>query len=516
MKKSAIWILSLILLTACGKTHFTAIPVPTPSPMAVQTWQDAYTGFLRENIPVSEVDSDEFADGSEEQMRFGAFSAGGYPVVPFFYLYDINNDGIPVLIHIDAANGYDGDVYAYKDDSISKVGSIKFYPFGGLGVPLDKTEGLYSDVGYKGHYGEIYLYTMDSGVLTEQMVLEYNNQPELSPHHPGSPYSFDNFTPLDYYEVTETNIVKAIYEATQVSHPESMPLSAGEDEQSIPSPNPVNYQDVDDLEYSDLYGMEFWFSSGAGAWRTTLEIMPDGTFNGYFSDSDVDIMYECYFNGQFSPLEKTGDYEYSMNCETLVAKGVKGDERIENGLKIITSTPYGFDDADEFKLYLPGKKTSELPEEFLSWADSESKDVLITYGLYNVRGEQGFRLPHNHYWGTDGWIGTYAFNEAVMNYNISIYKENEEYFADVEISGQTAIAKVYGGNERISLFLYEVLTDSTGVFGEKIGGRMISFRKEYDIETYSMQDSFYTYWGTVRPTLPENEESNKVYFIKQD
>ena len=174
-------------------------------------WQTAYAEFLREHIPAYDVDFDASAIDLDAEARFGAFSAGGYPIDPFFYKYDIDKDGVSELIYIDAASGYDGDVYTYENNSISKVGNISFYPFGGLGVPLDKTEGLYSDVGYKGHYGEIYYFTMNDGALDGQMVLEYNNQSELSPQKPGLPHSFDNFTWLDYYELTEANITKVIY-----------------------------------------------------------------------------------------------------------------------------------------------------------------------------------------------------------------------------------------------------------------------------------------------------------------
>ena len=178
-------------------------PVITPIPEA---WQSAYAEFLKQNVRTEEVDFDTLVEGSDAQARYMAFSAGGYPITPFYYLYDIDKDEVPELICIDAAKGFEGDVYSYIDNSVIEIGSIRFYPFGGLGMPLDQTGGLYSDVGYKGHYGEIYFYTMNSGVLTGQMVLEYNNQPELSVNQPGLPYSFSDFSRLDYYEVTEANL----------------------------------------------------------------------------------------------------------------------------------------------------------------------------------------------------------------------------------------------------------------------------------------------------------------------
>jgi len=172
----------------------------------VQTWQETYIAFLNDRIRNSEVDFDVLADGSGEQMWIHAFIAAGYPVTPFFYIYDIDDDGVPELIYVDATIGCFGEIYAYNNNSIEKIGSIKFYPFGGFGTPLDKKEGLYSNVGYKGHNGELYFYCIENGVLREEMVLQYNNQSDVSTQQPGLPYLFDNFTYVNYYELTEENI----------------------------------------------------------------------------------------------------------------------------------------------------------------------------------------------------------------------------------------------------------------------------------------------------------------------
>ena len=184
------------------------VPAAAATP-AAQSWQDAYTAFLRENIPAGEIDFDALAQGSDEQERYGAFLAGGYPAYPFFYLYDMDKDGTPELICMRPAADYNGDVYTFTGNAISKLGNIKFYPFGGIGIHLDRGNGLYSDTGYKGQYGEVYDYTIENGSLKSQLVLEYNNEPEKS-DHPGNPYDLNNFKPLDYYEVTEANIAKVI------------------------------------------------------------------------------------------------------------------------------------------------------------------------------------------------------------------------------------------------------------------------------------------------------------------
>ncbi len=189
-------------------------PPSTANAPTVQTWQDIYAEFLREKIPTGEIDIDSLAEGSEEKARLGAFMSGGYPIVPFFYIHDIDKNGIPELVFIDPTYDYCGDVYTYKNNSVIKLGSIEFYPFGSVGIPLDRPDGLYSDIGYKGQYGSIIFYSIKDGVLKNQFVLEYNNEPESSDHE-GDAYDYRNFGHLDYYEVTETNISKVILNRNQ-------------------------------------------------------------------------------------------------------------------------------------------------------------------------------------------------------------------------------------------------------------------------------------------------------------
>ena len=136
--------------------------------------------------------------------------AGGYLTAPFFYIYDIDKNGTPELAFINPTYDYNADVYTFTDNSIVKLGSIEFYPFGGLGIPLDKKNGLYSDVGYKGHYGKVLYYTIEDGSIVSLLALEYNNQPDVSPDKAGPFYDFNNFDPLSFYEVTEANILEII------------------------------------------------------------------------------------------------------------------------------------------------------------------------------------------------------------------------------------------------------------------------------------------------------------------
>lgn len=93
-----------------------------------------------------------------------------------------------------------------------------------------------------------------------------------------------------------------------------------------------------EFAFADLNGWEFWFGSGAGAWRTLLKISVDGTFYGNYMDSDMGdtgegyprgITYVCEFSGKFTSVKKVGDYEYSLQCENLKQTGKEGEEEIQ-------------------------------------------------------------------------------------------------------------------------------------------------------------------------------------------
>ena len=168
---------------------------------------------------------------------------------------------------------------------------------------------------------------------------------------------------------------------------------------------PADEKSTPTFTFSDISDLEFWFASGVGGWGTVVNIAPDGSFTGYYEDTNLGeygedypngTKYECLFSGQFSELTKIGEHEYSIECQSLTVDGTVGNEEIIDGIKVITSEPYGFSDANEFALYLPGKKTSELPQAFLDWVsmpraiDLETVETLDFYGLYNISGEQGF------------------------------------------------------------------------------------------------------------------------------
>ncbi len=148
----------------------------------------------------------------------------------------------------------------------------------------------------------------------------------------------------------------------------------------------------------------FYFFSGAGGWSTELYLNKDGSFRGYFHDSEMGstgegypggTYYECDFWGKFTNIEKVDDYTYSMTLSEIETKEPEGKEWIENEVLYIASYPYGLDGGTEFFLYTPDKPTEGLSWEFLTWwpgrYETENPSPTInSYAIHNVMPGYGF------------------------------------------------------------------------------------------------------------------------------
>ena len=156
--------------------------------------------------------------------------------------------------------------------------------------------------------------------------------------------------------------------------------------------------------FAQLDGSTFYFLSGAGAWSTELVVSPDGSFTGYYHDTDMGdsgagypngTRYECDFSGTFALTEQRDEFTYALRLTSLALKEVPGTERVADGLKLISAEAYGISGGDEFMLYSPGSPSAGLPEEFLEWvrmasAWEEPPETLPFWGLYNLGERAGF------------------------------------------------------------------------------------------------------------------------------
>ncbi len=149
---------------------------------------------------------------------------------------------------------------------------------------------------------------------------------------------------------------------------------------------------------------EFYFGSGAGAWGTSLTINRNGTFSGYYTDSDMGdtgpgypngTFYESDFSGTFSGVKKIGEFEYSATVESIEYEKPVGEEYFEDGVRVIPSAAYGLENAGECRLYLPGKPVKDLPPEFMEWVRGlylleDASAELPFYGIYSIEDKAGF------------------------------------------------------------------------------------------------------------------------------
>ena len=129
------------------------------------------------------------------------------------------------------------------------------------------------------------------------------------------------------------------------------------------------------FDFEALENIEFYFSSGAGGWRTFLNIEEDGSFHGEYSDSDMGstgdgypngTYYYCEFNGKFTEAVKVNDYTYSMKIEEISCAKEPETSEIIDEILYYYATPYGLEGAEEVLIYLPGAPTSDLPAEYLN------------------------------------------------------------------------------------------------------------------------------------------------------
>lgn len=169
---------------------------------------------------------------------------------------------------------------------------------------------------------------------------------------------------------------------------------------------PENVQTNENLSkelFKELKDLEFYFSSGAGAWRTVLYINEDGTFNGEFSDGEMGSVgeeypngtcYLSYFDGELGVPVKKNAYTYSVPVKGITYREQPGVEEIIDGVLYHYSTAYGIDNTTELLIYTPGVPIEELPQGYRDWIwmalENPDAAELPFYGIYNEKEETGF------------------------------------------------------------------------------------------------------------------------------
>lgn len=189
----------------------------------------------------------------------------------------------------------------------------------------------------------------------------------------------------------------------QVPKPEKTEDVTPESGNIIVTPPPEKVK-VDENKLPGDYPMDFYFSSGAGGWGTSLVLNSDGSFTGEFHDSNMGetgpnypngTVYVCDFDGKFGNVQKINDYTYKMTLQDIRTDKAVDTQWIEDDILYVASEPYGLDTGVDFIFYTPDAKTDSLSEDFLSWwpyrfEEGDMRDRLSCYGIYNLDGESGF------------------------------------------------------------------------------------------------------------------------------
>ena len=190
---------------------------------------------------------------------------------------------------------------------------------------------------------------------------------------------------------------------------------------SVPEKPTVSEQSKEESEIVEEdkieYPLTMYFSSGAGAWYSKIVIHANGSFEGEHHDSDMGdngeeypngTLYQCKFKGRFSKLQKINDYTYSLTLESVEIEDANAEDRIEDGMLVVQSYPYGLMNKDnsgygtDFLLFTPNTDIETIRndyqdngiEEFLfSWSgrlEDEQNGKLNAYGLLNTHTGEGF------------------------------------------------------------------------------------------------------------------------------
>ena len=159
---------------------------------------------------------------------------------------------------------------------------------------------------------------------------------------------------------------------------------------------------ADEELFTQIQGKWFEFSSGAGAWSTELIMDEKGAFNGNFHDSEMGeigdtypdgTVYGCTFHGQFTEPEKVDETTWKVKVTVEMDEG-QVPEAIEDGVRYVTSGPYGLEKAQTVLIYTPGTPLDKLPEGFMMWShlqetNPDSKE-LPYYAIWNETDDAGF------------------------------------------------------------------------------------------------------------------------------
>ena len=233
--------------------------------------------------------------------------------------------------------------------------------------------------------------------------------------------------------------------------------SAADGDASVGTGGQTDAAEASSLPFAKVAGREFYFSSGAGAWYTAMDIHADGTFDGHYQDADMGdtgegysngTLYYCDFYGKFTEPEKVNETTYVFQIESIEYPYGIGDKiNTEEQMHYIYTEAYGLDGAKDLYLYLPESRVADLPEDYVNWVHWDIQgDTLGFYGLYNEAEGDGF--------------SSYLYQEYASVYDriAAEIAATEEQAADLEAELQKASSQA--DMNEISGQIYQVWDDT--------------------------------------------------------
>ena len=101
------------------------------------------------------------------------------------------------------------------------------------------------------------------------------------------------------------------------------------------------------------------YSSGMGAWSTSITVNKKGSFSGSYHDSEGGVTYYSSFEGKFTKIKKVASKKYTMKLTNL--------KFAKDSSKRFIKDPPGVKKGKVYTLYCPGYNTSKLPDEVKRW-----------------------------------------------------------------------------------------------------------------------------------------------------
>ena len=126
-----------------------------------------------------------------------------------------------------------------------------------------------------------------------------------------------------------------------------------------------------EMVFSQLDGRVFTYENPTLGGTTTVTLAADGSFTGryvYTNTAEADTSYPkgtrylCNFSGAFTDVTQVDADTYQLVVDYVDTSAEAGKVVIQDGLRYISTIPYGFEEAEVFDLFLSGSYTKDMPE----------------------------------------------------------------------------------------------------------------------------------------------------------